>query len=367
MVERDMIFMWILLLWGEQMKFLIPDLNTENAIELCNELDQYRFMEDKTYKYCFNQMTHFEPFAMLVTINKLHELKKCWPNAEHSLSSFDHCAYGANMGFFDGVGIDFGKGVNHSKGSSNHIPVTRLSLADFEQELVVPTNPFQIGIEEYSKSAARILTRQRPNREELEIGLQYLIREMIRNTFEHSGSNEVWIAAQGWPSRNRVEVAIVDSGNGIKETLASNGRYYDLIIDDHAALTYGILPGVTRKFSKSRARKRELKTNYWANSGFGLYMTSSICDALGGEFVIMSGDKALTISGESHKWQDTKYSGTAIKLSVPIEWHGGTYFEYVMDDILEKGEMKAKELSDIAQSSASSASKVVAASKLLDK
>ena len=51
----------------------------------------------------------------------------------------------------------------------------------------------------------------------------YCFTEMMRNVFEHSGADRVYVCAQYWPFHQLVEIAISDMGCGIKA--AMNKQY----------------------------------------------------------------------------------------------------------------------------------------------
>ncbi|WP_426687214.1 hypothetical protein [Rhodanobacter ginsengiterrae] len=136
----------------------------------------------------------------------------------------------------------------------------------------------------------------------------------MRNVVEHSESKQIGICAQYWPSKNKVEAAIIDRGVGVASTLSRN-PHLD-IANDKDALNYALMPAVSGKAFKGARKQR----GHWANSGFGLYMTSRICRN-GGNFFIASGqtDMLLTKVKGAKTYLPCAYEGTAVRLVIKTD------------------------------------------------
>lgn len=145
---------------------------------------------------------------------------------------------------------------------------------------------------------------------------------------------EIWYCAQYWPTFDLVELAIMDEGIGIKESLLSNSAYQNLIDTDEEALRYAVSPGISRTFGHGAVN---LSNDEWANSGYGLYMISHICAELGGSFIIASGESALKIDDHGLKAyaKPCHIQGTAICLRVRLLQMGN--YEEIARKILNKG------------------------------
>ena len=52
--------------------------------------------------------------------------------------------------------------------------------------------------------------------------IQYSIRELFRNIIDHSESDTIWYSTLHWPSRDLVELAVLDNGIGIQSSLEKN-------------------------------------------------------------------------------------------------------------------------------------------------
>jgi hypothetical protein len=124
---------------------------------------------------------------------------------------------------------------------------------------------------------------------------------------EHSESAEFEYCGQYWPTQERVEVAILDCGIGVHKSLSANPNL-KILSDDHA-LRLALLPGISGKTS---AGNKIQEYDHWANSGYGLYLTSRLC-AVGGSFFICSDKRGLLRKGDGQdKYYDCSFQGTAL-------------------------------------------------------
>lgn len=158
----------------------------------------------------------------------------------------------------------------------------------------------------HAEDIAAVLSRDEKRISDLFNVLAYSLREMIRNVFEHSGTNTVFYRAQYWPKRNAVEVCLLDRGIGIKESLSANPNFR--FKANKQAVEMSLWPGVS-----GRTHLRQ-NTGNWANSEFGLYMISRLARH-GGNFTIASGDACIVLSKTLKKENfATRLHGTAIRV-----------------------------------------------------
>jgi hypothetical protein len=210
------------------------------------------------------------------------------------------------MGFFKAFGCDFGKSPGEVTGNSRYLPITIYDVESIKRNAAQNYQAVGAFIESQAEEMARVLTRE--NSGELYDALTYSIREIIRNVIEHSEADQFGFCAQYWPTYNEVELALLDRGIGIKQALSNNPHLQ--IENDHAALNLSLMPGISGKAFKGASQS---KYDVWANSGFGLYMTSRLCRE-GGSFFIASGDTGLYLSENKKRYLNTPFQGTALRL-----------------------------------------------------
>jgi len=77
----------------------------------------------------------------------------------------------------------------------------------------------------------------------------------------------------------------------------------------------------------------------YANSGYGLYMTSNICKT-GGDFVIASGTRLFGINARFFGFFDNSFKGTAIRMR--LSTNNIYSLSKISSELLEKGEQIAR-------------------------
>lgn len=261
----------------------------------------------------FKNTQNTEPFAMLLVSSKIRRLIKTKPESKIQCLNFRHMNYAAHMGFFQAFGFNHGKLPGEANGSSMYIPIRIFDCLTLKNE--AESKGIEVGeeIEKNSKQMASILCAEEDSL--INETLTYSMREMMRNVIEHSKSSRFGICAQYWPSKNKVEVAILDMGIGLKESLCPN-PHIDVSTDKNA-INFSLMPAISGKaFKGSRVKKK----GHWTNSGFGLYMTNRICRN-GGNFFIASGKYGLllTSSAGGKKWYDCDLPGTAIRMVIKTD------------------------------------------------
>ncbi len=299
------------------------------------------------YIFDFARMVWVEPFGMLFLSNSISEFKRKRQGGEFFAINFSHHTYAAHMGFFRAFDLEFGKRPGEARGNVNYIPVTSLNTSSLKKEAIDNLEHVGETIERRSRRLATVLTRQ--NQGDLVEAITYSFREIIRNTIEHSHSENVSYCAQYWPSSHQVEVCVMDTGIGVRKSLAENPLYAS-IESDREALLKSLLPGVS---SRVRPGVRRRDDDVWANLGYGLYMTSRLCRT-GGSFFICSGDKGLFLKGENKRYYETNLRGTVLRLVLDTDEIGS--LSKHLKRFSEEGTKIAAKLSGLNEISASSAS-----------
>lgn len=136
----------------------------------------------------------------------------------------------------------------------------------------------------------------------------YILREIMRNVPEHSNADLYYLEC--YKNKNEFAFKIIDKGITIKESLNTNPRFD--IYNDKSAVTFAIKPGVTRSYKRDPYRD-----DVWQNSGFGLYMVSSLMKEIG-YFELKSGSGRIVVS--QNKDNDfmsiPKISGTEVLIII---------------------------------------------------
>jgi hypothetical protein len=285
-----------------------------NSIDLSNSLrvteSLARQEPSDEFVLNFSGGTNVEPFGMLVVASEIRRLKDKYPASRLSAYNYHNMGYAAHVGFFRACGLEFGKAPGQAKGSPRYLPITTIECEAIQRSAAQKGTEIGDEVESECKHLAQMLCGEDkgPTLETL----SYSLREMVRNVVEHSAAPHIWLCAQYWPTKAKVEVAIADLGIGLRQSLQRN-PHLDAS-DDKRAVNYALMPAVSGTAFKGAPRRQK---GPWANSGFGLYMTSRICRN-GGNFFIASGKTGmlLTKRSEAKRYFSCNYQGTAIRMII---------------------------------------------------
>ncbi|QXP60430.1 ATP-binding protein [Olleya sp. HaHaR_3_96] len=264
--------------------------------------------EEREYVFDFKNLNRIDPFSLLCLSSEMAIFKKNNTNSKFSAKNFEHRTYEAHMGFFKSFGLNFGKTPGEANNNDNYIPITLYSVQEIleeSRELMIPPGEF---LTNKAEEISKVLTRNSNN--ELKEVLTYSIREIFRNIVEHSHTDTFGFCAQYLPSKNKVVFAVLDRGIGIKKSLTDNPKLN--LNSDKEAISKSLEPGVSGKIYAGQKRKPK---GEWANSGYGLYMTSNICKK-GGLFFIASNTSGLLLGKDSSKEFEFNLTGTGLSLTI---------------------------------------------------
>jgi len=278
----------------------------------------------------FSELHFSRPYSMLCVGSYIkrfvHERKTCGLETYQAgidASTSAH-SYLMHIGFFDYIGLKLGKKIGEASGSNTYFPIHKIS----HDELLIKQSPPYTTLADVihieSKSLAKVILGN-ASKESLLV-ISYCLREIIRNVFEHSGSENCFICGQQW--YDSVQIAIIDEGVGIRNSLQTKYKSDN----DKDAILYAIQPGISGK------NIEESTKNKHDNSGFGLYILSEIGKQFGW-FTVSSGNSKLILSNNNkHDEKIIHNNGTSIGL------HLDKYpksFQKTLDEIIHNGEFEA--------------------------
>jgi len=261
----------------------------------------------------------------------------------------DHMGWARGMNFFSASGSDWASSIEVHRGDGiTYIPITIVECTP--NGAVMTLAAMNEEIDRKAAHLARVL---------LHLGsgpaydsIQYALREIIRNIFEHSSASSFLMSGQYYPSRKDVQIVICDNGQGIPNALRWNKSFKNL--NDKDALNLALMPGVSGNERAMTLHRHDI----WQNSGYGLYMMSRLARNEG-MMTVFSGNQAVHINnseGEIRSKENfnvSNFKGTLIRLGIHI----------TEDDLSEKlkiwadeGKKIASEIRGAKQISASAAS-----------
>jgi len=334
----------------------VPNLIFKSALDYCIYLSNHTPTDEDQFD--FKLVKTCEPFTMLLTATAIRQYRKrIQYHSSHDIPPTGCInTYADTMRFYRASGINKGKSFEEDYGNGNYLPITQLDIAELRETGLKNYEVIQEQIVKKSKEMSAVLSR---DNKFLANMLTYALTEIMRNVPEHSSADSIWYSSQYWPSKDCVELAFLDEGIGIQNSFLNNPAFSQIIDNDTDALLHAIKPGISSAFSPN---SQNLSYCDWANSGFGLYMISSLCAELGGDFIIVSGKSALKISKDKktqsivHNIRDCSLNGTAVRLRISPSKIDN--YEEISKKILHSGELSAKNRRN-AITSASKSSKSI--------
>jgi len=328
--------------------YIPSEINTKNAVNFSwnlksNYLDS---IEKADYIFDFSKVVRTYPFGSLFLAKSIRSAIKVIEKKYNDINVYvdfndgnKAASYLQHVGFFKYIGAKLGREPGEAKGSSTYIPITIHTIDELTDNATKKNNQIAEVIENESERVASIIISAYNKLDEdkanfAKQSISYSLREIMRNSIEHSRDNKVVIFAQSFPRLKRVEIAIMDDGIGIKSTLSEKfGEISPL-----EALRLALMPGVSRADTSIDTGDK------WQNSGFGLYVVSELCKKLPkSQFFMVSSGASYSAhcdqNGMSEENTRSSYiwsTGTTTMLSISI--NGYSYFSNLLEQIVAHGE-----------------------------
>ncbi len=233
--------------------------------------------------------------------------------------------YLSRMDLFQHLGFDYKEKFNRHNETGRFIPL-RL-IRDFTD------------VTRATDAICELVIHQFENAHEFLPALEWAVNEVIDNVYNHACiSTPAAICGQYYPKNKRLEIAIVDSGRGIKASLAES---FDLP-DDKTAIGKAMQRGVTRNKDEGQ--------------GNGLAGTREIVLKNGGSLRVWSGNSQYHISKGVeqgfHNIPTMQGTGVLIKLNTeqPVDLsdtfigeNDWSYINVLCEEIEKEGSLKVSE------------------------
>jgi len=315
------------------MRIEIPEkLTPTKAINFANYIEQC--IDEDEFVYDFKNMQHCHPYGLLVVASAIRNNKRRFPNVEHRLEHIEDTQGGqfaATFGLYQSMGYDVGWAKEEEEIGYRYIPIKEISANDLHQQYT-DTTLLNEKVERQSYELMDMLVADQPQK--VREAIQYCFREIIRNTFEHGNTDSFWVCGQYWPTRNEAEIAIMDEGIGILKSLQSNSRIS--VKNCKEANLLALQPGMTRVIGL-----KQDPMDIWQNSGYGLYVASTLCAMTGGYFIVSSGTSAILVNSKEQSEYYASQKGTVICLNIKTDSRKLRNFDDTLKAIVCEGQKKA--------------------------
>lgn len=324
-----------------------PSLTGNSSVKFVGSL--FQLPEEGEYIFDLKNLRWIDPFAMLFVSEALRIFcrDKASKGVKCGVRNFSNQGYCGHMGFFQSFGLDFGNRPGEAGGGTNYLPITEIRIHELYRRAVDSGQNVGEIITEDARTIATVLTRESEGA--LFDTVVYSLREIIRNAAEHSKSETVKYCAQYWPTKNRVQIAILDSGIGVASSLRNNPYLH--IESDADALKLATMPGVSGKMYKGVEVR---PYDEWQNSGYGLYMIYRMSRSAGSLFMT-SNNATLEVISDTHKAaSQNSLPGTSLRVQFDTRKIG--ILKEKLSKYAEEGKKKAEKILGTKEITASSAS-----------
>ena len=311
----------------------VPNLqNIEEVFRFTTKMSNTHLYDNT--KFNFSNITGYDPFPMLVVSSVIRNAINTSGAKNCVAKNVATNSYGYYMRFYTACNIQTNKSLDENYGNSRYLPITRICISNLSDEGVKNYLNIQEVIEQKAYQMATVLCQGETLLKEQ---LSYILRELIRNIPEHSGAKEIWFCAQYWPTYDLVELAILDEGIGIYNSLHGNKSFGSEIKNCGTAIDWAVKPGISTSFEE---KDRSYKYNDWQNTGYGLYIVKELCTRLKGDIIIASGDIAKKFNSQGINVYRCHFNGTAIRVRLSPSLIPKS--ENLIEKIKRQGENEAK-------------------------
>lgn len=336
---------------------VIREMKYENMLRMTNHLNSinYYLDSDEDLKITFKHLEFIEPAGAVVFLSTMDKIIE--ENIAFDIEPIDQykrnsaISYGETMGIFQQIGIS--DAPSHTSGATYIAPI-KIKLEELRRRL----NTNGKTIEQYYEEVSERIVRKALDLLELDLSQDveelfiYVVREMIRNIFDHSDTTHYYYALQSYKYKACVEIVIADAGVGLKDTIPFDvEEIWNDQNNDEEAIRKALTPGLSALSNHSYAPED------YKNSGYGLALVKKIIQQSEGLFSIASGEKSLTATNEKEFFKDCDIKGTVIRMRINLNKLRDVNFE----NVLAEAEREAKEKG--YHQKASTASKTVKSKK----
>ena len=235
--------------------------------------------------------------ATLVAFLKSH--MRLHPNTENYIAYPRRYEFLQRMDMFRAIGADVPEKFQRQDETGRFVPVREVDdSAGVPQAAEDIVQTLRIG----DVDAARTL--------------RHCIGEIVDNVFVHARSGvHAVICAQHFPNACRSQVAIVDTGIGLRQSFVESPAFSGISLDDRQALELALMPYVT-----SKPQTMVPYENSYGRLGVGLFIVSEVLDRVGGRLLLISGRSAVDRRKSRKYWRSVKaWKGTIVGFEVPDE------------------------------------------------
>src|SRR5699024_7893332 len=319
----------------ENIPISIRNMKYPQMIDMNNKLHEFikEHQGNLSFIFNFNKLKWIDPAGAVVFLETIKNLEE--ERIELKYIDLDYTSsvvqYGLNIGVFQRLGIS-------EVGSNEEGPTYLAPKKVYKNEVYDYIKNHDYTMENYfdilsEKITNKVIGQSNMTNDKLTSLFSYVVRELIRNIFDHSESEYFYYGSQYLPNKKIVELVISDRGVGLKNTIPfdTEEKWLDLDTTENA-IKKAFTPGITAASNHSYAPQ-----DYW-NSGFGLAMVKSLVSAADGTLCLATADKAITYN-QTEEWYDCYIKGTVLRLRVDLDKLMLVDFDKQLNKVTEEAQL----------------------------
>lgn len=309
----------------------IVNMKYDNMMRMTKHLNEKKYYsnEPEGLKFQFSSLNFIEPAGAIIflsTIDRLREDTISYEMEPIDNLNRDAISYGETMGIFQKLGLSDA----HSSGQgSNYIAPTKVVLAELFDSLHSQGKTIEAYYDEIAnKIVKKILRGLGMGSDDIVRDLfEFVVREMIRNIFDHSQTTHFYYGSQLYPAVNSVELVIADLGLGLLKTIPFDieETWFSQPTDEDA-IRKAMIPGLSALSNHAYAPED------YKNSGYGFALVRKIIEKTNGYFSIASGKKTVTYSLSEENVEDCDIKGTLIRMRINLDRLNTIDFDEILED-----------------------------------
>lgn len=296
----------------------------------------YYLNDSENLRITFEHLEFIEPAGALLFLTTMDKIRKL--NIPYEIEPINHLkksaiSYGETMGIFQQLGIS--DAPSHNSGAT-YIAPTKIEIHEIFRGLDDVGGTIESYYEIISE---RIVSKvlglvDSELDEDVKDLFIFVVREMIRNIFDHSQSSHYYYASQSYRTSNFVEVVIADVGVGLLATIPFDveERWFGKDTDEEA-IRKALTPGLSALSNHAYAPED------YKNSGYGLALVKRIIQCTGGLFSIASGTKSITFASEEII-NNCDVNGTVVRMRLQLDKLGSVSFQEILNEAENEAKIK---------------------------
>ncbi|MCJ7843626.1 ATP-binding protein [Lederbergia sp. NSJ-179] len=317
----------------------IVNMKYDNMMRMTKHLDEKKYYSDEpdVLTFQFTSLNFIEPAGAIILLSTIDRLREdAIPYEIEPIDNInrDAISYGKTMGIFQKLGIS--DAHSFSQGS-NYIAPTKVVLADLFDSLDFQGKTIETYYDEVSTKIVKKILRDlgMGSNDVVRDLFEFVVREMIRNIFDHSQTTHFYYGSQLYPTTNSVELVIADLGLGLLKTIPFDIEETWFGEPTHEdAIRKAVIPGLSALSNHAYAPED------YKNSGYGLALVKRIVERTNGHFSIASGKKTITYSLSGESVEDCDIKGTLIRMRINLDKLNTIDFDEILEDAKKEASSK---------------------------